>query len=81
MTLEEKLARLEDITEQLKAEDTGLSDSFKLYQEGMKLVQQCNEDIGKVEKQVQILNAEGEVEDWDIDSERRGGDNGAADSI
>ena len=81
MTLEEKLAKLEDLTEKLKAQDVTLSDSFKLYQEGMDLIRQCNADIDKVEKQVQILNAEGEAKDWETDTERQGGENREAEGI
>ena len=38
-------------------------------------------DIDKVEKQVQILNAEGEAKDWETDTERQGGENGEAEGI
>lgn len=65
MTLEEKLAKLDAMTEQLKKEDITLEESFSLYKEGMELIKECNQDIDKVEKQVQILNADGQITDWD----------------
>lgn len=65
MTLEEKLAKLDDMTEQLRKEDITLEESFSLYKDGMELIKQCNADIDRVEKQVQILNADGQVTDWD----------------
>lgn len=65
MTLEEKLAKLDAMTEQLKREDITLEESFSLYKNGMELIKECNADIDKVEKQVQILNADGQVTDWD----------------
>lgn len=65
MTLEEKLAKLDAMTEQLRKEDITLEESFSLYKDGMELIKQCNADIGRVEKQVQILNADGQVTDWD----------------
>lgn len=65
MTLEEKLAKLDAMTEQLRKEDITLEESFSLYKDGMELIKQCNADIDKVEKQVQILNADGQVTDWD----------------
>lgn len=65
MTLEEKLAKLDAMTEQLRKEDITLEESFSLYKDGMELIRQCNTDIDRVEKQVQILNADGQVTDWD----------------
>ena len=65
MTLEEKLAKLDAMTEQLRKEDITLEESFSLDKDGMELIKQCNADIDRVEKQVQILNADGQVTDWD----------------
>lgn len=65
MTLEEKLAKLDAMTEQLRKENITLEESFSLYKDGMELIKQCNADIDRVEKQVQILNADGQVTDWD----------------
>lgn len=65
MTLEEKLAKLDAMTEQLRKEDITLEESFSLYKDGMELIKQCYADIDRVEKQVQILNADGQVTDWD----------------
>lgn len=65
MTLEEKLAKLDAMTEQLRKEDITLEESFSLYKDGMELIKQCNADIDRVEKQVQILNVDGQVTDWD----------------
>ena len=65
MTLEEKLAKLDAMTEQLRKEDITLEESFSLYKDGMEIIKQCNADIDRVEKQVQILNADGQVTDWD----------------
>ena len=65
MTLEEKLAKLDAMTEQLRKEDITLEESFSLYKDGMELIKQCNADIDRVEKQVQILTSDGQVTDWD----------------
>ena len=62
LSLEEKFAKLEETVKQLEQEEISLEDSFHLYKEGMELLKQCNEDIDKVEKQVLLLNAEGETE-------------------
>ena len=62
LSLEEKFAKLEETVKQLEQEEISLEESFHLYMEGMELLKQCNEDIDKVEKQVLLLNAEGETE-------------------
>ncbi len=54
--LEDDFKKLEDIIERMEHEDLSLEDSFKAYEEGMRIVLSCNEQIGKVEKQLIILN-------------------------
>ena len=54
-TLEQSFERLEEIIAQMEKSDTTLDASFKMYQEGMKLV--------KVEKQIIVLNDDGEQDD------------------
>ena len=58
-TLEQSLEQLNVIMEQLEKEEITLEDSFKLYQEGMKLLKVCNDSIDKVEKQLMVLEEEG----------------------
>ena len=53
--LEDNLKKHEDIIDNLENEETGLEESFKLYEQGMKLVSQCNGEIDKVEKKIIIL--------------------------
>lgn len=60
-SLEKSLEQLNDILSNLEKEDISLEESFTLYQEGMKLLKQCNESIDKVEKQLIILEEDGEV--------------------
>ena len=61
---EEKL-KINDIFEKLdtivkEMEDPGLSleTSFEKYTEGLKLLKTCNESIDKIEKQIEILEAQ-----------------------
>lgn len=54
--LEDDFKKLEDIIERMEHEDLSLEDSFKAYEEGMRIVLSCNEQIDKVEKQPIILN-------------------------
>lgn len=66
MTIEENLARLEEIISKLDNKDTSLEDAFKEYESGIKLVKECNDAIDKVEKDVITLNG-GEDSDKDND--------------
>lgn len=62
-TLEHSFERLEQIIEQMEKSDTTLDQSFKMYQEGMKLIESCNTQLDKVEKQIIVLSGDGEQED------------------
>jgi len=58
--LEALFDRLNKIIEELEKPDISLEASFELYQEGVKLVKACNDSIDKVEKQLIILNENGD---------------------
>ena len=62
-TLEQSFERLEEIITQMEKSDTTLDASFKMCQEGMKLVESCNNQLDKVEKQIIVLNDDGEQDD------------------
>ena len=62
-TLEQSFERLEEIISQMEKSDTTLDASFKMYQEWMKLVESCNNQLDKVEKQIIVLNDDGEQDD------------------
>lgn len=55
-TLEQSFEKLEQIIGNLENGDVSLEDSFKLYSEGMKLIQNCNQQLDKVEKKIVVLN-------------------------
>lgn len=57
-TLEDSFAALEQILEKLETEEVSLEDSFKLYQDGMKLIKKCNQSIDKVEKELVVISEE-----------------------
>lgn len=50
VSLEESFEQLETIIEQMKTGDMTLEDSFKKYEEGMKLIKNCSNSIDRVEK-------------------------------
>lgn len=63
-TLDETFERLEAAIGLLEQDDISLEESFRVYKEGMKLIQSCNEKIDKVEKEVLKLNEDGKLEEF-----------------
>ena len=61
--LEEAFEKLDIIVEELEKADISLEKSFSLYQEGMKLLKACNDIIDKVEKELIVLNEDGESDE------------------
>ena len=63
--LEEALLKLEEIVDALSGEELPLSDAFRLYEEGIKKVRECQSAIEGVEQKMQILCEDGSLEDFD----------------
>ena len=57
-SLEEILNELADIVDKMSNEELTLEESFKMYEQGIKLCKQCNDKIDKVEKQLEIMEGE-----------------------
>lgn len=51
-TLETAFEELEEIIARMEDRELPLEDSFKLYQEGVKLVKLCNSSLDKYEKKI-----------------------------
>lgn len=64
LSIEEMFAKLEETVSELEKEDVTLEQSFKLYEEGMKLVAACDKEIDMVEKKVLELNAGGSTSEF-----------------
>lgn len=62
--IEDAFARLQQILAKMDEEGVSLEESFRCYEQGMKLVRYCNETIDTVEKKVQMLSAEGETDEF-----------------
>lgn len=58
MSLEECFEGLDDIIVDLQSGELSLEDSFKKYEEGMKLIKKCTETIDKVEKKLIVVENE-----------------------
>lgn len=63
-SLETVFEQLDEIVEQLEAEDVSLEDSFGLYHRGMDLLKVCNEKIDTIEKKMMILDENGEEHEF-----------------
>ena len=56
--LENDFKKLEEIIDRMENNELSLEDAFKAYEEGVKLVSECNAQIDKVEKQLIVLDNE-----------------------
>lgn len=61
-SLEESFQKLDEIMSSLEKDDVSLEDSFQLFNEGMKLLKDCNDSIDKVEKKLVVLNEKQKAE-------------------
>lgn len=68
MSLEEAMARLEEIAKELEGDKLSLDSSVKLYEEGVKLVARCAKELEDAKRKIKILQqgAGGEVEIVDV---------------
>lgn len=57
-TFEDSLLRLKEISEMLENENTGLDESIKLYEEGVKLAKKCYSTLSEAELKITELKAD-----------------------
>ena len=58
-TIEENMIRLNEINNLMNDSSIRLEESFKLYKEGVELVEKCKKQLADVEKQIVILEEQG----------------------
>ena len=58
-TLEAAFGKLDQMLDTLKSSDVRLEDSFRLYKEGMELLNECSQKIDRVEKKMLQMNEDG----------------------
>ncbi len=63
-TIEEAFQTLDKMIEKLEDADISLEDSFRTYQEGMKLLQYCSDKIDTVEKEMLKMNEDGSLSEF-----------------
>ena len=64
LTLEEYFSGLEEIIEKMQDTEVSLEDSFALYEQGMKMLKNCNQKIDAVETKMLKMNEQGELEEF-----------------
>ena len=62
-TIEESFEKLDKIVSQLEDGSLSMNEAFKLYKEGVQLVNNCNNMLDKDEKQLVVLNGSEETDD------------------
>lgn len=64
LSIEEAFEKLNGIIGSLDGEEIPLEESFRLYQEGIQLLQYCNAKVDMVEKQMIVLNGAGKQDEF-----------------
>ena len=62
--LETAFDQIEQLLQKLQDGEVSLEESFRLYEQGMKLLQKCNENIDHVEKQMLQIDEEGHTHEF-----------------
>lgn len=60
MSFESDLKRMEEITDLLKKDDTGLEDAIKLYEEATELGKKLNKTLSEIERKIEIVTSSDE---------------------
>ena len=59
-TIEDSFTQLDDIIAQLESGSLSLDESFKKYNEGIKQIKTCNQQLDKVEKHISVIDSKDE---------------------
>ena len=62
--IDQGFEQLDQILEKLENEKIGLSEAVKLYSEGVEVVKKCKDSLDKVEKELIILDENGEEHEF-----------------
>jgi len=65
MTIEESFEALDEMVKKLESDKISLEESFRLYEEGMKLVKEVSGRIEQVEKKMQLIADDGSTDDFE----------------
>ena len=65
INIEKVLSELESIVNKMEEDNLNLEDSLSSYEKGILLVKTAQENLKKIEKRVQILSKNNELEDFE----------------
>ncbi len=60
--IEDNFKELDELLEKMQDEDVSLDESFEMYKKGIEIVKDSNEQIDKIEKQIEVLEEESDDE-------------------
>ena len=61
MSFETDLKKLEELTEKLRSEDTGLEESIRIYEEAIQLTKKLNATLEDVKRKIEEVSRDGVV--------------------
>ncbi len=64
MTLEQGLEKLEELTAKMESGELTLEEMYNLYKEGIDIVKECGKKIDTVEKNMIMINSDGECREF-----------------
>ncbi len=64
-TLEELFGGLEEVVAAMEQPEVPLEESFRLYHKGMDLLKSCNDRLDRIEKEMLVLDDEGELHEFE----------------
>ncbi len=56
LTIEEQFSELENILREMDSQEVGLMESFELYNKGLVMVKELNEQLDEIEQKIEIVN-------------------------
>lgn len=60
-SLESNFKKLDEITAKMEEKDISLEEMFRYYKSGIELIKESNEMIDTIEKEIRIINDEGQT--------------------
>lgn len=64
VSLEEMFGQIENIISELENPEIDIEDAFSKYENGMKILKECNSKIDTIEKKVLVISGNGELDEF-----------------
>ena len=64
-TLDEMFQELDKLIQAMEEPEVSLEDSFQMYYQGIDMLKACNDKMDKIEKQMLVLDSEGETHEFE----------------